>query len=115
MAAAISKARTECNDVAAVGSQFREADFETWWHLVTHPEHVRSELEAMPAAWTGSIEHGGSNLAITGVEEGLGFHRRFFQPPTQTTTVPPEVIFLRELIRFEKECEKQPEGDASTT
>jgi hypothetical protein len=88
--AQLEKARKACiqkgtaeSSASPVLVQFRQSDFEDWWQLVTHPEHLRAEFKEMPAAWTGSIEHVAPNLAITGVEEGLGFHGRFFQPPTE--------------------------------
>lgn len=44
-------------EAAAPEESFRDADFDDWWQLVTHPAHVAAELEELPEASAGAIEN----------------------------------------------------------
>ncbi len=57
-------------EAAAPEESFRDADFDDWWQLVTHPAHVAAELEELPEASAGAIENT-PTMAKAIVEIGL--------------------------------------------
>jgi hypothetical protein len=48
--------RADPSQIPATSSAPTPEQFARWWTAVTDPEHVQSELEAMPSAWDGAKE-----------------------------------------------------------
>jgi hypothetical protein len=52
------------------------AEFEDWWQLIAHPDHVAHEVKELPAAWQGALEQApGVATAMGGNPDALRFHR----------------------------------------
>jgi hypothetical protein len=57
------------------------AEFEDWWQLIAHPDHVAHEVKELPAAWQRALEQApGVAAAMGGNPDALRFHWAFLQP-----------------------------------
>jgi hypothetical protein len=57
------------------------AEFEDWWQLIAHPDHIAHEVKELPAAWQGALEQApGVAAAMGGNPDALRFHWAFLQP-----------------------------------
>jgi hypothetical protein len=53
---------------------FTAEDFKNWYAIVSDPQHVKRECEAVVQGWIGATKCYAPQLPSTDVEEGLGLH-----------------------------------------